>query len=113
MKWPCRECIVRARCSQECPDLRKFREFMINVITPILLAISGLFSGIIISYFTYKDYHMWLWIFIGGSWAIWVITQEENSFLLTVISPLFLLGFTVMKLLAKKYKLIPGKFRRA
>lgn len=113
MRWPCRECIVRARCSQECIDIRKFREFMINVMTPILLLISGIFSGTIISYLLYKDFYVWTWIFIGGSWALWVITQEEDSFGLTLISPMFLLGFTAMKLLAKKYKLIPHKSRRA
>ena len=105
MKWPCRECIVRPRCSQECPAYKSFRNYMMNVVSPILLLFSTILAAVIMIYLVIlNDYYTCSGIFIGGSWAMWAITQDQDSLFLTVMSPALLPGFIVMRLLARKYK---------
>jgi len=105
MKWPCRECIVRARCGQDCPDYKKFVNYIKNVLSPIMMLCSAIFALIIIFYLgVLNNYYMWIWVFISGSWLGWIITQDEDSFILTLISPVFLPGILAMKFLAWKYK---------
>ena len=105
MKWPCRECIVRARCSQTCPEYKQFHKYMKHVVIPLLMLFSSIFTGALMLYLSaLNNYHMWTWVFISGSWLVWMIMLDEDSFTLTLISPVFLPGVIAMKLLAWKYK---------
>lgn len=105
MKWPCKECIVRARCSQECPKYKNFRDYMMNVVSPLILLGSTIIAAMIMLYLSVlHDYHIWTWIFMGGSWAAWILIQYEDSPFMTFFSPAILPGFIVIKILAHKYK---------
>lgn len=78
---------------------------MINFISPLLIALSSLIAVIILMYLTvFNDYHTWSWGFVAGSWIIWVAIQDNDSFVLTFLSPAFLLGFVAIKILAGKYR---------
>jgi len=78
---------------------------MINVISPLLLLLSSILATALLLYLAvFNNYYIWVWIFVGGSWATWLIIQWEDDFILTFLSPAFLPGFFVMKLLARKYK---------
>jgi len=106
MKWPCKKCIVRARCGQECPDYEKFSDYIKNVLSPIMMLFSCIFAGSIMFYFAIlNDYYKGTWLFVACSRGTWIAIQdEEDSFILTFISPAFLPGYIGMKLLAWKYK---------
>lgn len=78
---------------------------MMNVVSPILLLFSTILAAVIMIYLVIlNDYYTCSGIFIGGSWAMWAITQDQDSLFLTVMSPALLPGFIVMRLLARKYK---------
>jgi hypothetical protein len=41
---------------------------------------------------------------MAGSWAIWIIIQDQDDFILTFFSPAFLPGWIIIKILARKYE---------
>jgi hypothetical protein len=105
MKWPCKECIVRPMCSQECQEYRDFMDFMVSVISPIIMTLSVMLIAVVAIYLTVlNDYNSAIWFYIGPSWLTWILIQDDDSFFLTLFCPALLPGYFILKLLARKYK---------
>jgi hypothetical protein len=105
MKYPCKNCLVKPACTIQCKDYHNFIELMASVISPILMIISCLIvTGLMLYISLMNENYKLIWCIISASWLLWIIIQDEDSFFLTLISPLILPAFIAIKILAKIYR---------
>ena len=113
MKYPCKTCLVKPACSEECSEYNIFMEKLKDVWAPLLIGLySMLFLGtcfaVILHYPNEQALHAyikWLWwssmmILLILDWRMFF----EHIFLSVLLSPIMMPAMLVWKIQAKIYK---------